>query len=83
MQKHAKKAMKLNNAKKLNLFLKHLESFAAPEVCHNLQGSGYCKCNSLHVLRDVNIPTAVAKWCVQFSELKETEQNQILLDCVW
>ena len=83
MQKHAKKEMKLNKSEKLDLFLKHLETFATPEVCYNLQGGSHCKCKCLHVLQDVTIWTAVAKWCVQFSEMKETEQNQILLDWVW
>ncbi len=63
--------MKLNETKKLDLFLKRLESFAAPEVCYNLQGGGHCKYNCLHVLWDVNIWTAVAQLCVQFSELKK------------
>ncbi len=70
------KEMKLNEAKELDLFLKHLESFAAPEVCCNLQGGGHCKCNCLHVLWDVNIWTAVAKWCVQFSQLKKLNKTR-------
>ncbi len=82
MQKRAKKEMKLNQSEKLDLFLKHLDTFATPEVCYNLQGGSHRKCKCLHVLRDVTIRTAVAKWCVQFSEMKETEQNQIILDWV-
>lgn len=57
---HAKKEMKLNKDKKLDHFLQHLKSFAAPVVCHNPQGGGHCKCTYLHVLWDVNIWTTDA-----------------------
>ncbi len=82
LQKRAKKALQLNEFEKNELFMKHLQSFSAPEYCYNLQGGSIRKCTCLHILRDAKVRNAVAKWCVQFSEMKETEQNQIVLDWV-
>jgi len=76
-QKRAKKQLKLSPDEKQDLFLKHLESFAAHEVCFNVQGGAHRRCTCLHILRDFTIRSAVAKWCVQFAELNK--QNKIKL----
>ncbi len=62
--------------------MKHLQSSSAPEYFYNLQGESFHKCNCLHVLHDAEARNALAKCCVQFSEMKETEQNQFVLDWV-
>ncbi len=76
-QKRAKKQLKLSPDEKEDLSLKHLESFAAHKVCYNVQGGAHCRCTCFHILRDFIIWSAVAKWCVQFAELKK--QNKIKL----
>ncbi len=65
------------NYKKQDLFLKHLESFAAHKVCYNVQGGAHCRCTCLHILQDFTILIAVAKWCFKLQNSRK--QNKIKL----
>ncbi len=48
------------------------------------EGRGWhWNCTCLHILQDFTIQNAVPKRCVFFAELKDIEQNQIVLDWVW
>ncbi len=74
------KALWLNEIEKDEHFVKHLQSFSAPKYFYNLHGGSNCKCSCLHLLCNATVRKAGAKRFVQFSEMKETEQNKIVFD---
>lgn len=75
-QKHESKALQLS-AKTHNLFMEHLKSFSASDVCYNLLGGRVHKCTCLRVLCDSSVQNAVAEWW--FGSLKQRQLNKIKL----